>query len=237
MFFTKYYGDYVGQKINIEQIYKYPAAMRLHSYLAMKYYMPDAPEKVDYPEELDVLYTSSQIGMSRDNWGNKTKTVMGVHGGYNMDSGCQVDIGNFFYEYKGVVFADDPGIEDYSISYITAYPARAEGANVWVVNPDASYGQSLEGYGDVKMVESKKDGVIYTLDLSSAYEGYVESALRGYMLSDNRSVFTVQDEIQPFEGENEFFWFWHTLADITINENSNSVTLAKDGVICKIYFD
>ena len=237
MFFTKFYGDYVGQRLNIEQIYKYPAAMKLHSYLAMKYYMPDAPESVEYPEELDVLYTSSQIGFSRDTWGDKTKTVMGVHGGYNMDSGCQVDIGNFFYEYKGVVFADDPGIENYAISYTTAYPARAEGANVWVVNPDSSYGQSLDGYGDLKMVESKKDGVIYSLDLSSAYEGYVESALRGFMLSDDRTVFTVQDEIQPFEGENEFYWFWHTLADITINEGSKSVSLAKDGVICKIYFD
>jgi len=192
---------------------------------------------VDYPEELDVLYTSSQIGFSRDAWGTKGKTVIGVHGGNNMDAGCQVDIGNFYYEYKGVVFADDPGRENYAISYITAYPARAEGANVWVVNPDASYGQSLEGYGDLKMVESKKDGVIYTLDLSSAYEGYVESALRGYMLSDDRTVFTVQDEIQPFEGENEFYWFWHTKADITINEKTNSVTLKRDGAICKIYFD
>jgi len=61
--------------------------------------------------------------------------------------------------------------------------------------------------------------------------------LRGYMLSDDRTVFTVQDEIQPFEGENEFYWFWHTKADITINEKTNSVTLKRDGAICKIYFD
>ena len=202
----------------------------------MKYYMPDAPEKVDYPEELDDLYSSSQIGFSRDAWGAKAKTVIGVHGGYNMDAGYQVDIGNFFYEYKGVVFADDPGIEDYALPP-TAYPCRAEGANVWVVNPDASYGQSLKGYGDINMKESKPGGVIYTLDLSSAYEGYVESALRGFMLSENRTVFTVQDEIKPFEGENDFYWFWHTLADITVNENSRSVSLARDGVVCKIYFD
>ena len=149
----------------------------------------------------------------------------------------------FVAGYTGIVggmvvgVADDPGIENYAISYTTAYPARAEGANVWVVNPDSSYGQSLEGYGDLKMVESKKEGVIYSLDLSSAYEGYVESALRGFMLSDDRTVFTVQDEIQPFKGENEFYWFWHTLADITINENSNSVVLARNGVLCKIYFD
>ena len=236
MFFTKLYGDYQGQMLNIEQNTKDRPAMKSNAYYAMKYYMPDSPETVDYPEELDALYTSSQIGFSRDAWGAKTKTVIGVHGGYNMDAGYQVDIGNFYYEYKGIVFADDPGIEDYVLPP-TAYPCRAEGANVWVVNPDTSYGQSLEGYGDLKMVESKKDGVIYSLDLSSAYEGYVESALRGFMLSDDRTVFTVQDEIQPFEGENEFYWFWHTLADITINEKSNSVSLKKDGVICKIYFD
>jgi len=237
MFFTKLFGDYEGQKINIEQNYKHLEAMKLHAYHAMKYYMPDAPETVDYPDELDFLYTSSQIGFSRDAWGKKTKTVIGVHGGNNMDAGCQVDIGNFYYEYKGVVFADDPGIENYAISYTTAYPARAEGANVWVVNPDASYGQSLEGYGDLKMVESKKDGVIYTLDLSSAYEGQVRSALRGYMLSNDRTVFTIQDEIQPYMMKSEFYWFWHTKADITIGEDGRSVTLIKNGVICKIYFD
>ena len=237
MFFTKYYGDYVGQRLNIEQIYKFPAAMKLHSYLAMKYYLPGAPESVEYPKELDVLYTSSQLGFSRNAWGGKTKTVIGVHGGYNMDSGCQVDIGNFFYEYKGVVFADDPGIENYALAYTKSYAARAEGANVWVVNPDSSYGQSLEGYGDLRMVESKADGVIYTLDLSSAYEGYVESALRGFKLSDDRIVFTVQDEIQPFKGENDFYWFWHTLAEISIDEDDRSVSLVKDGVVCKIYFD
>ena len=153
-----------------------------------------------------------------------------------MDAGYQVDIGNFFYEYKGVVFADDPGIENYALPP-TAYPCRAEGANVWVVNPDASYGQSLKGYGDINMKESKPDGVIYTLDLSSAYNGYVKSALRGYMLSEDRTVFTVQDEIKPYRRENDFYWFWHTLADITVNENSRSVSLARDGVVCKIYFD
>ena len=236
MFFTKYYGDYQGQMLNIEQNYKNTPAMEVNAYYAMKYYMPDAPEKVDYPEELDDLYTSSQIGFSRDAWGRKTKTVIGVHGGYNMDAGYQVDIGNFFYEYKGVVFADDPGIEDYSLPP-TAYPCRAEGANVWVVNPDSSYGQSLEGYGDLRMVESKPDGVIYNLDLSSAYKGYVKSALRGFKLSDDRTVFTVQDEIQPLKGENDFYWFWHTLAEISIDEDDNSVSLIRDGVVCKIYFD
>ena len=236
MYFTKLYGDYQGQMLNIEQNYKDRPAMEVNAYYAMKYYMPDAPEKVDYPEELDDLYSSSQIGFSRDAWGAKAKTVIGVHGGYNMDAGYQVDIGNFFYEYKGVVFADDPGIEDYALPP-TAYPCRAEGANVWVVNPDASYGQSLKGYGDINMKESKLGGVIYTLDLSSAYNGYVKSALRGYMLSEDRTVFTVQDEIKPYRRENDFYWFWHTLADITVNENSRSVSLARDGVVCKIYFD
>ena len=57
------------------------------------------------------------------------------------------------------------------------------------------------------------------------------------MLSEDRTVFTVQDEIKPYRRENDFYWFWHTLADITVNENSRSVSLARDGVVCKIYFD
>ena len=235
MYFTKMFGDYVGQKLNLEQNYKHPAAMRRDALNNMKYYMPNSPA-VDYPEELDALYTSSQIGMSRDAWGDATQTVMGVHGGYNFDAGLQVDIGNFFYEVNGKIFADDPGIEDYSVP-TNAYPCRAEGANVWVVNPDETAGQSLAGYGDLEMVVSKPDGVIYTLDLTSAYADQVQSALRGYMLSNNRKVFTVQDEIKPVAGSNDFYWFWHTRADININQAEKKATLTLDGETVTLYFD
>ena len=235
MYFTKMFGDYVGQRLNIEQNYKYRGAMKRDALKNMKYYMPNPPA-VDYPAELDVLYTSSQLGYSRDAWGAKNQTVMGVHGGYNYDAGLQVDIGYFFFEVNGKIFADDPGIEDYSVS-TTAYPCRAEGANVWVVNPDSSYGQNLAGYGDLYMVESKPKGVIYTLDLTSAYANQVESAQRGYMLSEDRKVFTVQDEIKPIEGSNEFYWFWHTRADIDIDEEEKKATLTMDGETVTVYFD
>jgi hypothetical protein len=118
-----------------------------------------------------------------------------------------------------------------------AYPCRAEGANVWVVNPDETVGQSLAGYGDLEMVQSKPDGVIYTLDLTSAYANQVESALRGYMLSNNRKVFTVQDEIKPITGSNDFYWFWHTRADIDINQAEKKATLTMDGETVTLYFD
>ena len=235
MYFTKYYKDYQGQKLNIEQMYKYNAIFRRDAFIMLKYYMPDAPE-VDYPEELDVLYSSSQIGMSRDAWGKASQVVLGVHGGYNNDAGMQVDYGNFFFEANGEVFADDTGREDYSVDN-NAYPLRPEGHNLWLVNPDSGIGQNKAAYGKLRMVESKPKGVIYSLDMLPAYYGKVEAAERGFMLSNDRKVFTVQDEIKPFDGANEFYWFWHTAADIEIDEANKMVTLDLNGKKCLVYFD
>ena len=235
MWFTKRFHDYAGQKLNVEQLYKNIPQYQINGYSMMKNYMPNPPE-TDYPEELDIIYRGLQLGASRDAWGEGEQTFMGVHGGYNNDAGFQVDCGNFMFEANGKVFADDTGRENYGVQG-SAYPLRPEGHNLWVVNPDEGIGQNKIACGVVKQIESKPKGVIYNIDLLPAYYGMVESAKRGYMLSNDRKIFTVQDEIKPLEGSNEFYWFWHSPSDIEIDEENKMVTLTQDDKKCMVYFD
>lgn len=235
MWFSKYFKDYEAQQRNIEQLYKNMPQYQINGFTLLKNYMPNPPE-VGYKGELDITYRGMQLGTSRDAFGESQQIFMGVHGGYNNDAGMQQDIGNFFLEINGTVFADDTGREDYSLSGST-YPTRPEGHNVWVVNPDESIGQNKIACGKIKLVESKEKGVIYTLDMLPAYYGMVNAATRGYMLSDDRKIFTVQDEIVPMEGTNDFYWFWHSPSEIEIDETNKTATLTQNGQKCTIYFD
>lgn len=235
MWFTKRFHDYAGQKLNVEQLYKNMPQYQINGYSMMKNYMPNPPD-TGYPDYLDIIYRGLQMGASRDAWGEGEQTFMGVHGGYNNDAGMQVDCGNFIFEANGKLFADDTGREDYAVQG-SAYPLRPEGHNLWVVNPDEGIGQNKIACGVVKQIESKPKGVIYTVDLLPAYYGMVDAAKRGYMLSDDRKIFTVQDEIKPMEGSNEFYWFWHSPSDIEIDEENKMVTLTQDDKKCMVYFD
>lgn len=236
MWFSEYFKDYEAQARNIEQLYKNLPQFNINGFTLLKNYMPNPPEVEYTNQKLDVTYRGMQLGASRDGHGDSQQIFLGVHGGYNNDAGMQQDIGNFFYEINGKVFADDTGREDYSIQG-SPYPNRPEGHNVWVVNPDEGIGQNLIACGKVKLVESKPKGVIYTLDMLPAYYGMVDGATRGYMLSDDRKIFTLQDEIQPSVGSNEFYWFWHSPSEIEIDEENNTVTLEQDGQICTLYLD
>lgn len=235
MWFTKHFKDYEGQQRNIDQLYKNMPQYNINGFTMMKNYMPNPPQ-VSYSPDLDIVYRGLELGASRDAWGDGQQTFMGVHGGYNNDAGSQLDLGNFFFEANGKIFADDTGREDYSIQG-SKYAERAEGHNLWVVNPDESGGQNKIARGVVKLIDNKPKGVIYNIDLLPAYYGMVESAKRGYMLSDDRKIFTVQDEIKPYEGINEFYWFWHTPSEIEIDEENKMVMLTQDGKKCAVYFD
>lgn len=235
MWFTKHFQDYEGQQRNIDQLYKNMPQYYINGFTMMKNYMPNPPE-VNYSAPLDINYRGLELGASRDAWGESQQTFVGVHGGYNNDAGEQVDMGNFFFEANGTIFADDTGREDYSLQG-SCYTERAEGHNVWVVNPDEGDGQNKIAKGTVKLEESKPKGVIYSIDLLPAYYGMVKGAKRGYMLSEDRKIFTVQDEIVPLEGSNEFYWFWHTPSEIEIDEENNMVMLTQEGKKCAVYFD
>ena len=67
--------------------------------------------------------------------------------------------------------------------------------------------------------------------------GYIEQLQyekRGVMLHNNRRVFVVQDEIVPNNMSDQYYWFWHTDAEIEIC--GNMVKLQRKGKGLNVYF-
>lgn len=235
MWFSKMNGDYEVQRRNVEMMEKNQPQKNISGITLLKNYMPNPPE-TEYTDKLDHNYRGLELATARDGWGENGQTFMAAHGGANNCAHHQYDMGNFYFEANGIMWADDLGRENYEVTGST-YPMRTEGHNLWVVNPDEGPGQTFASYTVLKTVESKPKGVIFTSDLTPGYYGQVESANRAYMLSQDRKIFTVQDEIVPYEGNNEFYWFWHTMADIEVDEENQMVWLTQNGKRCAVYFD
>lgn len=239
---AEYTGDAMLQSMRMRQIRK--ANSNKPTFFDLLWNMPGkGTEYIDAP--LDKSYAYAEMSTSRSGWEDDA-TFLGVHAGDNSVSHGQPDIGQFELESYGVRFALDMGRDDYSLPnyfYFGStreeyYVNRAEGHNVYVINPDKSPGQYYYAASTVKTVQSKPDGVIYTVDMTPAYIGQVKKAQRGYMLTDNRRVFVMQDEIVPRRAGDEYYWFWHTDAKITLDSADKShVMLEKNGKTLDLYFD
>ena len=204
------------------------------------YYDPDfVAEAGEF--ELDKFYTAAQIATIRSDWGTNAVWAGFQAGANDLDHG-HVDLGAFEYEANGVRFASEMGKDNYNLpgywntSVRNIYALRAEGHNVYVINPDMSAGQETKAHTTLKQICEKPQGTIYTIDLTPAYIKNVSSAQRGFMLSENRRIFTVQDEIVPY-GNDEYYWFWHTVAEIDIAEDGKSVLLTNSNRTVRVYFD
>ena len=207
---------------------------------SLMWYDPDFIGKAN-ELSLDCFYESSQVASVRSSW-ESDAMWMSIHAGPNDFPHGHVDIGTFEFEAKGVKFACDMGRDNYNLpgywdtKVRNLYIARAEGHNVYVINPDLGAGQEVEGESVITKVKVTDDESVYSVDMTPAYASRVKSAKRTFSLTDNRSVFTVCDEIEPL-GDDEYYWFWQTPADIEINSDGKSVLLTNKGVRVKLSFD
>ena len=191
--------------------------------------------------EKDALFETTQNAISRSDWGPDAR-IMFVHGGDNLTEHVHMDLGNFEFELGGFRFAQEMGIDDvcyccpgsryqYEDDQMDYYVARAEGHNVYVINPDRSPGQRMTGKVKCVPLERTDDVARYMFDLESAYRGQVKEAKRYCELRENRQVFVVQDEITPMKSGDEIFWLWHTFAEISFPKDPIAVAIEDNTVI------
>lgn len=190
---------------------------------------------------LDCFYPSCQVATSRSDWGMNA-TWLGIHAGANDFPHGHVDIGSFEFESAGVKFASDMGSDNYNLpgywdtKVRNLYISRAEGHNVYVINPDLGAGQVVDAIAAITPIKTTADGAIYTVDMTPAYSPWTKTSKRGFMLSNERKVLTVQDEIVPL-GNDEYYWFWQTAADVEISDCGKKVFLERKGKKVTLFFD
>lgn len=188
-------------------------------------------------KSLDNYFVGCDVGSFRNSFQTNTPVFAAYHGGYSGLNHDMLDLGQFYFEADGVIWAYDLGKDSYSLpNYFTPagyahYRKGTSGENCIVINPrkdsNKYFGQKVGAYAKLIDSESKARGAKAAYDLTEAYERDAESYIRGYYFGDNRNTLTVRDEITFKSSENEVYWFMHTPASIEITgENKAMLTSA-----------
>lgn len=185
-------------------------------------------EVLSLPE--DVYFEGVQTGSMRSGYFDSQASYVGYHCGRNSAWHGQYDSGTFVFDQLGVRWALDLGTAEYDLATAAnsafgtpIYKARAEGQNVYVINPDKTPGQKAETKDYVEKSCSDEQGAFTIMNLTDAYSEYTSKARRGISLTNHRNSLTVRDEID-FKESSEFYWFMHTRAAISISGNTAYLT-------------
>lgn len=203
------------------------------------WYTPfDENAEVDLP--LDAYFQHTESASMRASWDDAQSMAAAFHGGNVTANHGHIDAGTYVLDMFGKRWAIDLGPEDYNAGdYFgaernTYYRVRTEGHNLYVIDPDESAGQELDAFCPIVTTQSKERGAFQVMDLTSAYRNKADSASRGFMLTDDRRTFIVQDEIE-LKGTSDIYFFVHTRADVNIIDNKTAeLTMNGDSMQVKI---
>jgi hypothetical protein len=154
-----------------------------------------------------------------------------------------LDQGSFYLEALGETWAEELGSGSNTVSYYNApgywqysplgdrwnyYAKRAEGQNTLVINPNLKADQISDAQSPIINYRSQAEEVFAVTDITDAYRDHANKVQRGLYLFENRKTLTIQDEVELKE-LGEIWWFMHTKAEITIQNNGQQVILEKNG--------
>lgn len=154
-----------------------------------------------------------------------------------------LDQGSFYLEALGETWAEELGSGSNTVRYYNApgywqysplgdrwnyYAKRAEGQNTLVINPSLKADQISDAQSEIISYNSQVEKVFAVTDITDAYRNDARKVQRGLCLCDNRETLMIQDELELKE-PGEIWWFMHTRAEITIQNNGQQVILEKNG--------
>lgn len=245
-FIGAYYGDSNLIAVRNEQIAE---GKSVSIYDLIFYPFGVTAEKEELP--LDYYMEGLDAYVSRSDW-NAGAMYAGLMGGANNSVGGQIDSGNFIYHNKGIVWFMDLGGEEESVfeydvesAKYKYYRATAQGQNTVVVTdilapyerPDVkvpTYGQFETGSGSITKTFENDHGSYVILDNKSAYGPATVSAMRGMLVTNDRSTVVIQDEI-TFSFVADFYWVAHTAQNIELSEDSKTAYLTGKNANGELY--
>ncbi len=209
--------------------------------LDILWYNPDCKDKTANIFK-DYYFRGVEFVSMRENTADKNSTWLSYHAGNAQVNHSHLDCGTFVVDINGVRWAHDIGGDSYSLKgYHDAdkhyYRQRPEGHNLYVINPDSSAGQTpSKAFSPVTTLVSNPRGAYSVCDLTPAYKDNATSAIRGFMLSDDRRSATIRDEITLKKDNSVFYWFAHAKGDIQIVDKHTAI-LTNEGKQVKFMID
>ncbi len=200
--------------------------------------------------QLDNLIPALDLVSFRNNW-TTNGNFISIHAASNaashghLDAG-QVDIeangvhwvmgslGKDDYNYPGYFDATRPDYNDGKGEQTVAgrshiYRLRTEGKTAVVIWGDGTADirpeQNPQGQPIIEKIVSKPKGGYTIVDLGDCYSRDAKSYKRGIMLSENRQLMTIQDEIVTSSEDSTIWWLMNTPANVNIADDGKSALL------------
>lgn len=199
----------------------------------------DMSRPVQPDEHFRVYEGKTPLFIYREGWNSKEDAYLGIKGGSPMTSHAHMDAGSFVYEYDGVRWSMDLGMQDYHSLESRGIDLwnQGEGGQRWDVFRIGNESHStLTVNGNHHMVKSfvpltdvwkekKRKGA--RLDMTSVYAGQVADAERGIWL-DRKNHLHVEDRISASGRDIEVRWTMMTPAEAEII-SEKEIRLEKNG--------
>lgn len=182
----------------------------------------------------------------KSGWESRKETYLAVKGGSALTSHAHMDAGEFIYEYAGIRWADDLGMQDYN-------SIEKHGVNLWDTSQNGErwevlrfrndFHNTITIDGERHILKGKSEilksninqaykGV--TLDLSSVLGDKVSEEIREIFL-DEKDLLSVIDSIEVGNNAIEFTWTMVTSATANI-EDDKTISLEKSSKKMNIVF-
>ena len=227
--FSREYNDPDLTKVRLYQMEKYNFAPTIYD---MIWYNTEISDKRAADLAKDVYFRGVELVSMRASFTNDSGAFLSYHGGQTVVNHYHVDSGTYVLDMLGERFAVDLGSEDYSTiehgtkNRLDYYRVRAEGHNVYVINPaESGVGQENKNdtFSQVECLESSERGAYSIVDLTQAYANQVTKARRGFKMEDDRRSVVVRDEFTLKKKDSEIYWFVHTGNNVELLDNRTAV--------------
>ncbi len=242
--------EYAWYPINLREINPLvPTMAGKEATLSLLWYDPSNAEAGNLP--LDKFYKSSEQyganGISmRSSFADTDALVLMMHAGDQTASHSAMDAGGFVLDWAGkrwvYMYGDSPvpnitgGIYSWpnfhgkseSGGHYDYYHCRAEANNTIIANPRQDMSDMKYPYfAEVDRYESGVNTAYGIIDMTDTNQDYV-SAKRGAMMTGNRDVIVIQDEITAVK-PSEYYWFANANAEITLAPDGKSALWEYEG--------
>lgn len=181
---------------------------------------------------LDAVYRKAGLAVMRSDW-KKNAMLAGLHGGYNHAQSVNLDAGSVILECEGERFFSSIGGNE---AFPEILRRRAAGQNTFVINPPSELlpDQNPEATAPIVAMKSGEDRAFAIVDMTATNDSLVR-AKRGVMLTENRSVAVIQDELTLSENGEYVFGVW-TEAEVDVNKSGRMAKLTVNGktMVCRL---
>ena len=174
-----------------------------------------------------------QVAVFRSAWDDPEALFVGVKAGYNQVNHGHLDLGNFELDALGVRWARDLGSDNYNLP---GYWDRKRGGRRWSYyrlnsashNVPMLGGEHQDALAKSHFTETQLNGArpCAVVELTEAYEKFVNSVFRGVAMVQGRRAVLVQDEFE-ITTPCEVAWGMTTDARIDIEDGSRAVLQSK----------